>query len=46
MTKEEALKHEREVFKEGKTVEEVYDADIVDKVARKRAEIAELEKYR
>jgi tRNA threonylcarbamoyladenosine dehydratase len=35
MTKDEMLKHEKEVLKEGKTPEEVYDKEIVELVERR-----------
>ncbi|KAK6594644.1 putative ThiF domain protein [Botrytis cinerea] len=46
MTREEATKHEKLVFKEGKKVEDVYDSTTIEKVeARIREEIG-YEKYR
>ncbi|OXV08347.1 hypothetical protein Egran_03890 [Elaphomyces granulatus] len=46
MTKEEALRHEREVFKGGKGVEDVYDETIVNKVRERMEEADMYEKYR
>ena len=38
MTKDEMLRHEREVLKEGKAPEDVYDKEVVELVERSRAE--------
>lgn len=38
MTKDEMLKHERLVLKEGKAPEEVYDAQVIELVERRQAE--------
>jgi molybdopterin/thiamine biosynthesis adenylyltransferase len=46
MTKEEAAKHEKAVFKEGKSVEEVYSAEIVERVEARIREEIEYERYR
>ncbi|KAJ6446896.1 NADH:ubiquinone oxidoreductase subunit [Purpureocillium lavendulum] len=46
MTKEEANRHEKEVFKAGKTHGEVYDLETVDRVESKLAEAAKHEAFR
>ena len=46
MTKEEATRHDREILKEGKKLEELYDAETIAKVDAKRAEIKKYEQYR
>ena len=46
MTKEEATRHDREILKEGKKLEELYDAETIAKVDAKRAEIEKYEHYR
>ncbi|KAJ9310138.1 hypothetical protein C8Q69DRAFT_497785 [Paecilomyces variotii] len=46
MTKDEATRHEREVLKGKKRLEEVYDKNILLKVEQRRREIEEFEKYR
>ncbi|KAL1860081.1 hypothetical protein Plec18167_004186 [Paecilomyces lecythidis] len=46
MTKDEAMRHEREVLKGKKSLEEVYDKSILLKVEQRRREIEEFEKYR
>jgi len=46
MTKEEAIRHEREVLKGGKRVEEVYDEKVIQKVQERMREAEEYEKYR
>lgn len=46
LTKEEAIQHEREVFKEGKKVEDVYDVDTVTKVDAAREALKAYEKFR
>lgn len=46
MTKEEALRHEREVLKGGKRVDDVYDETIVNKVRERMKEADLYEKYR
>lgn len=46
MTKEESVRHEKEVLLGGKNVEEVYDEQIVQKVQERLQEIALYEKYR
>ncbi|KAK0392860.1 hypothetical protein NLU13_2354 [Sarocladium strictum] len=46
MTKEEAVRHEREVLKGGKKVEEVYDQKTLERVAAARQEAARYEDYR
>ncbi|PQE33657.1 hypothetical protein CJF32_00008638 [Rutstroemia sp. NJR-2017a WRK4] len=46
MTKEEAVKHEKAIFKEGKTVEEVYPPGIVERVEARIREEIEYERYR
>lgn len=46
MTKEEATRHDREVLKEGKKLEELYDAETIARVEAKGAEIEKYEHYR
>lgn len=46
LTKEEAVRHEREIFKGDKKVEDLYDADMIERVERKRQEIQAYERYR
>lgn len=46
MTKEEAANHDKQVYKGGKTPEEVYDAETVKRVEARQQEIAEWEKLR
>ena len=46
LTKEEATRHEREVLKEGKKVEELYDAEVVAKVDAARTSLQEYEQFR
>jgi hypothetical protein len=46
MTKDEATRHEREVLKGKKKLEEVYDKSILLRVEQRRREIEEFEKYR
>jgi tRNA threonylcarbamoyladenosine dehydratase len=45
MTKDEAIRHEKEVFKAGKSLEEVYEKETIDRVEAKLAEIKEYEKF-
>lgn len=46
MTKDEASRHEREVLRGGKKVEELYDETVLQRVALRRKEAEELERYR
>ena len=46
MTKEEAANHDKLVHKGGKKPEEVYDAEVVERVKARLLEIAEYEKLR
>lgn len=46
MTKEEAVRHEKEIFKAGRPVEELYDLDMIKKVELRMAEAAKYEQYR
>ncbi|KAI9035366.1 tRNA threonylcarbamoyladenosine dehydratase [Aspergillus affinis] len=46
MTKEEAAVHEKQVLLGGKTLEEVYDAKIIEKVNQRRAEVEYYEQFR
>ncbi|PGH03117.1 hypothetical protein AJ79_07444 [Helicocarpus griseus UAMH5409] len=46
MTKEEALRHEREVLKGGKPIEELYDEKVIWKVEERIREQEYYEKYR
>ncbi|KAK2799717.1 hypothetical protein FQN50_008365 [Emmonsiellopsis sp. PD_5] len=46
MTKEEALRHEREVLKGGKKVEEVYEPSVIEKVEERMREQEVYERYR
>ena len=46
MTKEEIAKHEREVLKGNKSVEEVYGEEVVAKVEARLEEEARYERFR
>ncbi|KAM3473603.1 hypothetical protein MY8738_008296 [Beauveria namnaoensis] len=46
MTRDEAARHEKQIFKAGVPLEDVYDAETIDRVERKMAQAAEYEKYR
>jgi hypothetical protein len=46
MTKEEAVKHERDILKGDKTVEDLYDKKIIDSVALKMEEEEKYERFR
>lgn len=46
MTKEEATRHEAEVFKAGKSLEEVYDKETIERVERKLKEAEKYEAFR
>lgn len=46
MTKDEAARHEREVLREGKKPEEIYDETALQRVALRRREMEEYDKYR
>ncbi|OAA52466.1 Molybdenum cofactor biosynthesis, MoeB [Beauveria brongniartii RCEF 3172] len=46
MTRDEAACHEKQIFKAGVPLEDVYDAETIDRVERKMAQAAEYEKYR
>ncbi|KAL8821065.1 MAG: hypothetical protein Q9223_000827 [Gallowayella weberi] len=46
MTKEEAAVHEREVLKEGKPPEVIYDVEVIQLVERRREEELQLRRYR
>ncbi|KUI55977.1 tRNA threonylcarbamoyladenosine dehydratase 2 [Cytospora mali] len=46
MTKKEAKIHEQQVLKEGKSPEDLYDAETLKRVEERIAEIKEYEKYR
>ena len=46
MTKEEATRHERLVFGEGRPVEDVYDADVIRRVEERMAVAERYERYR
>ena len=46
MTKDEATRHQKEVLLGEKTLEELYDAEIIEKVAKRQEEIKLYEKYR
>ncbi|KAH9889126.1 ubiquitin-protein ligase molybdopterin-converting factor [Xylariomycetidae sp. FL2044] len=46
MTKDEAARHDKEVLRGHKTVEEVYDAATIERVEGLRREAAKYEKYR
>ena len=46
MTKDEAARHEKEVFKAATPLEDVYDREIIDRVQVKLAEAAKYEQYR
>jgi hypothetical protein len=46
MTKEEAQKHEREVLTGNKEPEELYEAEVIDLVARRQEEEKAFDKYR
>ena len=44
MTREEAARHHKEVFVEGKRLEDVYDRDVLERVASRRKEADEDER--
>lgn len=46
MTKDEASRHEKEILKGDKTLEEIYDAETIAKVEGLMKEAAKYEKYR
>lgn len=46
MTKEEASRHEKEILKGGKTPEEVYESDVIEKVRLRRLDEQAYDKYR
>lgn len=46
VTKEEATRHEKEIFKAGKSLEEVYDAATIERVEAKRTEAEKYEAFR
>lgn len=46
MTKDEATRHQKEVLLGEKTLEDLYDAEVIEKVARRQEEIKLYEKYR
>ncbi|KAI8680009.1 hypothetical protein NCS57_00280600 [Fusarium keratoplasticum] len=46
MTKEEAIRHEKKVFKSGKPLEEVYDAATIARVEERRKEAEKYEAFR
>ncbi|KND87815.1 tRNA threonylcarbamoyladenosine dehydratase 2 [Tolypocladium ophioglossoides CBS 100239] len=46
MTKEEATRHEKEIFKAAKALDEVYDTETIARVEAKLAEAATHEQYR
>ncbi|KAF2821317.1 hypothetical protein CC86DRAFT_397343 [Ophiobolus disseminans] len=46
MTKEEATKHEKQVLKGDKTLEEVYDAETIERVEKRMKEEARYERFR
>lgn len=46
MTKEEAIRHEREIFKGDKSVEDLYDPETVALVEKKQKQIQAYEQYR
>jgi tRNA A37 threonylcarbamoyladenosine dehydratase len=46
MTKEEAARHEKAIFKEGKSLDEIYDAETIKRVEAKLAEAATYEQFR
>ena len=46
LTKEEAAVHEKEVFKAGKSVEEVWGKEVIERVEKKRREAEAYELYR
>lgn len=46
MTKEEAARHERDVLKDGMTLEDIYDEDTIDLVEKRMNEEAHYQKYR
>ncbi|KAG5939725.1 hypothetical protein E4U59_002933 [Claviceps monticola] len=46
MTKEEATRHEKEIFRAGKNLEELYDQEIIERVETKLASAANYEQFR
>ncbi|KAG6186259.1 hypothetical protein E4U10_005847 [Claviceps purpurea] len=46
MTKEEATRHEKEIFKAGRNLEELYDQETIERVETKLASAAKYEQFR
>jgi hypothetical protein len=46
MTKEEATKHEKEVLKGDKTLEELYDTETIERVTKRMREEERYERFR
>ncbi|KAG5976043.1 hypothetical protein E4U58_006378 [Claviceps cyperi] len=46
MTKEEATRHEKKIFKAGKNLEELYDQETIERVETKLASAAKYEQFR
>jgi hypothetical protein len=46
MTREEAVRHEKVIFKEGKPLEEIYDQETIKRVEAKLTEAATFEQFR
>lgn len=46
MTKEEATRHEKEIFKAGKALNDVYDTETIERIEAKLAVAAKYEQYR
>lgn len=46
MTKDEAARHDKEIFLAGKKLEELYDKETIERVEARRAAVKEYEQYR
>ena len=46
MTKDEATRHEKAIFKEGKDLKDLYDSDVLEKVTQRQATAESYERYR
>jgi hypothetical protein len=46
MTKEEATRHEKQIFKAGQALDEVYDRETIDRIEAKLVVAAKYEEYR
>lgn len=46
MTRDEAIRHEKEIFKANKSIEEVYDKDTIERVEATLAEVKQYDQFR